>query len=444
MNCPKCGKTVIAQSGFCPFCKTPLPKAEGVVNRAPNYLATGKKPSRTMGKAALIFGILGAVALLAFVVVLLIPSVDRAALYEEGVRMLDAGQYDQAVQRFTDLGGYEDASLMAQYASARREMGKGNYDKAIAALRALGNFRDAESLVKQCENQITYNDAVAKMNAGRYEDAIELFSKLGSFKDARSLMEQCQNFITYDEAKALMDAGEYQKALDLFNSIPDVKDAKDQAQKCKIMVALLYIQTLLEQKNWAEALDWLQSDYGAYYPDRDSYILLCKYHIIYDKGMEAYNSGEYYTAYSCFTALGDFSDAASWARKCIRSMPDTGEMYRNPRYNRKTVRINVVNKLGASNIYVRFYNSAGSELAVSVFVRSTKTAVIYLPNEAYLVRVAYSQEPWFGDTDMFGDSGYYREVGIIGVDQIGDDYYIFDIDETLINSNSKAISRTEF
>lgn len=432
MKCPNCGKTVTAHNGICPFCKTPLP------------VGAGKKSSRTMRKLALVFGIIGAVALVGFIIVLLIPGIDRAALYQEGVRLLNAGQYEQAVQQFSDLGDYEDALLMVQYATARKEMNKGSYDKALSILRSLGSFKDAETLVKECENMITYTDAVAKMNAGRYADAIELFSKLGGFKDSRDKIEECRNFITYDEAMALLDAGEYARALELFKTILNVKDAATQAKKCEIALTLLQIQEYLDNGNWQEALDLLQSEYGAYYPDQEEAILLCQRNIIYAAAKAAYSKEQYYTAYKYFTALGNWKDAASYAAKCPRSMPDTGEMYRNPRYNRKTVRINVVNKLGASNIYVRFYNSAGSELAVSVFVRSTKTAVIYLPNEAYLVRVAYSQEPWFGDTDMFGDGGYYREVGIIGVDQIGDDYYIFDIDETLINSNSKAISRTEF
>lgn len=140
----------------------------------------------------------------------------------------------------------------------------------------------------------------------------------------------------------------------------------------------------------------------------------------YTKAKAAFEKKMYYTAYKMFTALGKYEDAASLASKCKRPMPETGEMRRNSDYKRKTVRLNLNNKLkGGYNIYIRIYDSTGETFVSSVFVRSGKGAVVYLPDTSYLMKAAYGKGTWFGENEMFGDDAIYKELFTFSLEQVG-------------------------
>ncbi len=163
----------------------------------------------------------------------------------------------------------------------------------------------------------------------------------------------------------------------------------------------------------------------------------------YTAAKAAYENKLYYTAYKTFSALGNYKDAASQASKCKRSMPETGEMSRNSEYRRKTVRLNLNNKLrGGYNIYVRIYDVTGETFVSSVFIRSGKGAVVYLPDRDYLMKAAYGKGSWFGENEMFGDDAIYKELFTFSLKQIGRyGYFYCDIDDVDAHT---TITREEF
>ena len=143
----------------------------------------------------------------------------------------------------------------------------------------------------------------------------------------------------------------------------------------------------------------------------------------YNNAIRAMNNKQYYTAYKLFSALGSYKDAASLATKCKQTTPDTGELYRNSNYSRKTCRQNLTNSLkGGYNIYVRIYDSTGSTIVSSVFIRSGKGAVIYLPEDTYLLKAAYGKGTWFGEVEMFGDDAIYKRLGLFTLTNAGSGY----------------------
>lgn len=163
----------------------------------------------------------------------------------------------------------------------------------------------------------------------------------------------------------------------------------------------------------------------------------------YAQAKEAFEKKMYYTAYKMFTALGKYEDAASLASKCKRPTPETGELSRNSDYKRKTVRLNLNNKLkGGYNIYVRIYDSTGETFVSSAFVRSGKGAVVYLPDRSYLMKAAYSKGPWFGENEMFGDDAIYKELFTFSLEQVGrHGYWYCNFEDEL---NGTTVSREDF
>ena len=156
------------------------------------------------------------------------------------------------------------------------------------------------------------------------------------------------------------------------------------------------------------------------YPDYANVRQNCFNHVNYAKAKKAMEDKYYYTAYTLFSQMGNYQDAASLASKCKRPTPDTGEMSRNSDYKRKTVKFYLKNELkGGYNIYVRIYDSTGEVFVSSSFIRSGKGAVIYLPDTSYLMKAAYGKGTWFGEQEMFGDDAIYKELFTFSLDQVG-------------------------
>lgn len=163
----------------------------------------------------------------------------------------------------------------------------------------------------------------------------------------------------------------------------------------------------------------------------------------YAKAKEAMENKLYYTAYNLFTELGSYKDAASLASKCQRPTPDTGELSRNSDYKRKTCRLNLKNKLkGGYNIYVRIYDSTGNVFVSSTFIRSSKGAVIYLPEDTFLIKAAYGKGAWYGEQEMFGDDAIYKELFTATLTNAGRyRTWVFEFEDEL---DYKTITREEF
>lgn len=163
----------------------------------------------------------------------------------------------------------------------------------------------------------------------------------------------------------------------------------------------------------------------------------------YDKAKEAMENKLYYTAYQLFTQIKDYEDAASLAAQCQRPMPKSKQVSRNSAYNRKTIRLNLTNKLkNGYNIYVRIYDSTGNTFVASVFIHSGKTSVVWLPDDTFLFKAAYGKGAWYGEEEMFGDDAIYKKLFSQSFRQVGRyGYYYFTFKDEL---DYTTIKRTDF
>jgi tetratricopeptide (TPR) repeat protein len=206
-----------------------------------------RKAKAAEKKIAIVAGIATAVIALALVIVnVIIPAVN----YSKAEKYLAAGDYDNAITTFTNLGDYKDAAeQLAQtralkeeaeeearnaraYANAEELLANEDYDGAIAAFKKLGDYQDAASRAKdaeaqkqETENAQAYASAEALLNAREYDSAAKAFDMLGDYKDAAARALECY----YIEADQLQGQGKTAEAAFTFAKVAEYKDAQERS-----------------------------------------------------------------------------------------------------------------------------------------------------------------------------------------------------------------------
>ncbi len=376
MFCRRCGQQLTENMSFCLNCGTPISVQE---NPAKTDVMNGpgqEEPGAFRHKAQMVpkkkhtlrtvLIIAGCVLAVCGALVPVLINADLNSRYEKASDLLDSGEAEEAKTVFADLGGYKDAKDMIQacdYYNANQLMDSGSYEEAKAAFSALGNYEDADKQAQKCQNKIDYNNAISLKDSGESEQARDIFLSLGSFEDAEALAQECQNQMDYDYATSYMNSADYEEAKVVFESLGSYLDAEQLAAEC------------------GNHVDYNTADWWA-------------------------TTGDFYGAYLQFMALGDFSDAAERALACIQPNPENGELYRNPDYAKKSCAINIKNGSTDSSVYLKIYTS-DDVLVSTVFIGAGQKAKVKLPSGSYRFKRAVGNN-WFGETDMFGNEGYYE------------------------------------
>lgn len=374
MFCSKCGADIPAGSGFCPQCGTPAsaPPQPSYAPPAPQpespppfipfaEYTPPPVPKKRSHLKAIIISAAGVIVLAGCIILALILIYNaKAEKYNDAVAAMSTDlQY--AKEEFTALGGFIDSTAKAQqcqnmmdYASAKALMSSGKYEDAQAAFKALGSYKDSAQLADYCE-------AVALRDAGKTEEAVTAFTALGSFMDSATQAKECQNKLDYADAKALFDNGNFEIAKTVFTKLGDYEDSKNMVKSCQ------------------NAISYKQAD-------------------------QLYTEGKYYDAMVIFGGLGSYSDSAQRAQQCVQATPKTGQLYRNPAYSKKSVPLKIIAPSDGYLTYIKIYN--GNDLVSTVFLNPGTKITIKLPAGSYEFREAGGYA-WYGETDMFGDGGYY-------------------------------------
>ena len=200
---------------------------------------------------------------------------DQLLRYSQAWISLENGDYANANAAFQALGDFKDCNLMSVYCSAREQealaqeaFSTGDADNAVIASRKayqlfddLSLFLDSDVRMSSCRDML-YSKATEWMNSGRYEDAASCFAGLGSWQNSAS-------YETYCSALALESRQSYMEAAALYSENPDFLDSSSRAEAA---LSLAYQQALNDQAG-----------------------------------------GNYESALSAFTALGDYRDSV---RQC--------------------------------------------------------------------------------------------------------------------------------
>lgn len=373
MFCRRCGQPLSKEMSFCQHCGTPVsyqgnapepapPVQRSGLNEAAEHAVIPKK-KHTLRTVLIIAGCVLAVG------AVLVPVMINKSLterYETACALLDNGDEKQAKIVFLELGAFKDAKSMVQacdYSSGEELMNSGSYDEAKTVFGTLGDYEDAKTQAQECQNELDYKRAIELKEGGEAEQAKDIFLQLGTFEDAEAQAQDCQNSLDYEQAMGLMDQGAYQDAKAIFDALDPYSEAHTYSLRCQ------------EYINYAAA--------------------------------EAYvNSGEYYKAYSLFINMFEFLDSGDRALACIQPNPENGELYRNPDFGKKSCALTIKNGSDTSSVYVKIYTPE-DVLVSTVFINAGQKAKVKLPPGSYRFKKAVGID-WFGDTDMFGDEGYYE------------------------------------
>ena len=186
----------------------------------------------------------------------------NAVAYQDGLRLVEAGSFEAAVDVFHFLANrsYQDASTQKAYARARNYEAAGKLVDAVEEYSLLGEFRDSATRVKACadaawQKLLAHVDA-SELKAARelaeqmdrsgffgdyaelpllktyvgareleaeggadiakYTRAAKLYAELGDFRDAAQRAQSIPQSI-YDNAVAALDSGDFDTALTLFD-----------------------------------------------------------------------------------------------------------------------------------------------------------------------------------------------------------------------------------
>lgn len=87
----------------------------------------------------------------------------------------------------------EEAARLEAYNTAVALAEAGQYDEAIAAFTELGDYKDSAEQIEQIkdsaeqERETTYNQAVTLWENGEFDEAYAAFEELGDYKDSETM-----------------------------------------------------------------------------------------------------------------------------------------------------------------------------------------------------------------------------------------------------------------
>ena len=135
----------------------------------------------------------------------------RLDAYNAAVALAEAGQYEEAIAAFTELGDYKDSATLAAQAQEEAEEAArleaynaavalaeaGQYDEAIAAFEELGDYKDSTELISSAKLEKKYIEALTLLENRDFEAARATFEALGDYKDATGHISVSHKFVSF-------------------------------------------------------------------------------------------------------------------------------------------------------------------------------------------------------------------------------------------------------
>jgi len=188
------------------------------------------------------------------------------------------------------------------YQEAVKLMEAGSYNEAASTFQSLAEFKDSKEMV----HEVRYQEACAHMNAGRLQEAADAFVSAGlsemGYKDSKDLENECY----FQMAMAQFESGDYVGAAEAFRLISDYPQAEEQRLECMYLIAA----QSYEARDWNTAIQTYR-DLGSY---KDSAELVNT--ITYEAAKTFYDEGKYEEAITYFQQISEYEDSAKQVKIC--------------------------------------------------------------------------------------------------------------------------------
>lgn len=167
--------------------------------------------------------------------VVIFGMVKKNNAYNDALALMNAGQYEEAIEAFKALDDYKDSAqqirmaknaieelerleaLDAAYADALTLMEAGQYEQAIQAFTELDGHRDSDEQIqlawKIMQQEADYNRAMELLqsdDSANDNEAYTILKELGEYKDAKQLLEDFRYaLITEKSESSISGNGDY-------------------------------------------------------------------------------------------------------------------------------------------------------------------------------------------------------------------------------------------
>ncbi len=238
--------------------------------------------------------------------------------YESALTSFEKGDYNEAIDKFTALGDYEDSQEMiteSTYKLAESYIQDGDYFGARDVFQSLGDYKESATYVLE-----TYKmEGETYMSQLDYYSALDVFATISDYDGVYNLENQCYYYL----AIQANNDGDYDSALELFEEANDYGNSADfilsiiktQANEYFTDGSYAKLIKLLEFSDYDFVYDYMSVAVPAYEAEARAYYDSGQYYVAKEMYLILANSTEYLseTAASRVVAYPIFCDARMYA-----------------------------------------------------------------------------------------------------------------------------------
>lgn len=225
-----------------------------------------------------------------------------ALIYEVADAVQEKLDYPTAIERFGELGEYEDAAARHDeciYLYGRQLMREGKYVQATDQFLQVTGEPDAIALIRQCR----YAIALEAQENGDYISAAQAFESLGVYEEAETRAKLCR----YTAGMNALEAGVLEVAAEQLKLAGDHEDAMERFADAAFTLG----SQALSEGRYTDAIAWLEQ------LEREGDVEMALSQAVYAYAQQLETAGEREEAIIQYGLLGEYEDAASRANALL-------------------------------------------------------------------------------------------------------------------------------
>lgn len=206
IKCPECQKEISSYAPACPYCGYPMHLMHSAAPVEPVQTAQKKTTKKRYGLLVLAIVAVMVIALVAEGIVTHIAHTNAAKaqaewaakedLYAEAQRSMNLGEYEEALEKFRELGDYEDAQDCWQYCEAVIYCQAGQYKQAFTVLQQIPEYEKTQQLLVNIYYETRFFEGISDLSM-KLKNPLSLTVKSTQFHYTGSDLSAPSIVITY-------------------------------------------------------------------------------------------------------------------------------------------------------------------------------------------------------------------------------------------------------